>query len=223
MSKLKLSPETVAVLRNFSGINKSILIRPGSELTTISETKSIIGVAQVTESFEQEFAIADLPKFLASLSLFDEPELDFGDKQVTIVEGQRKLKYTFADKRVVLSIENASIEKLAKVVDSGEVKFDWTDTVFQGVSKALSVLKLPEFVVEGNGSEIKIKAADTSNASADIYETVVGETEETFKAVFRAENIRFLPKNYRVTYATKGLARFAGPGITYYVTTEAKK
>lgn len=223
MSKLKLSPETIAVLRNFSGINKSILIRPGSRITTMSESKSIIGVATVAETFEQEFAIADLPKFLSSLSLFSEPELDFGEKQVTIVEGARKLKYTFADKRVVLSIEDASIDKLAKVATSGEVKFDWTDAVFQGVAKALSVLKLPEFVVEGDGTSIKIKAADTANPSADTYEATVGETGETFKAVFRAENIRFLPKDYLVTYATKGLAQFVGTGITYFVTTEAKK
>jgi hypothetical protein len=223
MKKLKLSAETLAVLRNFSGINKSILVRPGSELTTMSESKSIIGVARVAEEFPQEFAIFDLPKFLASLSLFSEPELEFSDKQVTIREGSKKLNYTFSDKRTVLAIEAESIAKLSKVADAGEVKFAWNDGVFQGVSKALSVLKLPEFVVEGDGESVKIKAADTSNSTGDTYEAAVGETSETFRAVFRHENIKFLPKDYAVQYATRGLAKFAGENVTYFVTTEAKK
>ncbi len=221
--KLKLSPETITVLRNFSGINKSIVVRPGAELTTISETKSIIGVAQIAETFESEFAIYDLPKFLSSLSLFSEPELEFGEKQVTIREGAKKLNYTFDDKRTILAIEDASIKKLSGVIDAGEVEFDWSDAVFQGVSKALSVLKLPEFVVEGNGTSISIKAADTGNSTGNTYEAQVGEGTAEFRAVFRAENIKFLPKDYSVKYATKGLARFAGDGVTYYVTTEAKK
>lgn len=223
MNKMKLSPETIAVLQNFSGINKSILIRPGSELTTISETKSIIGVARVAEEFSQEFAIFDLPKFLSSLSLFREPELEFGDKRVTIREGMRKLDYTFSDKRTVLSIEQESIAKLSKVADAGEVKFAWTDETYQLVSKARAVLKLPEFIVEGDGMSIRLKASDTANATGDLYEAIVGETGETFRAVFRHENIKFLPRDYEVQYATRGLAKFSADGITYYVTTEAKK
>lgn len=223
MQKLKLSPETIAVLQNFAGINKSILVKPGSELTTISETKSIIGVAKIAEEFTREFAIFDLPKFLSSLSLFSEPELEFGEKQVIIREGARKLNYTFSDKRTVLSIEKESIEKLAKVADGGEVKFSWTDTTFQAVSKARSVLKLPELVVEGDGESIKLKAADTANSTGDTYEAVVGETGDTFRAVFRSENIKFLPKDYQVQYASRGIAKFTGEGVTYFVTTEAKK
>jgi hypothetical protein len=223
MQKLKLSPETIAVLQNFAGINKSILVKPGSELTTISETKSIIGVAQIKEEFSKEFAIFDLPKFLASLSLFSEPELEFGDKQVTIREGARKLNYTFSDKRTVLSIEKESIDKLAKVAGGGEVKFSWADATYQAVSKARSVLKLPELVVEGDGESIKLKAEDTENSTGDTYEAVVGDTSDKFRAVFRSENIKFLPKDYEVQYSTRGIAKFAGEGVTYFVTTEAKK
>lgn len=221
--KLKLSPETVAILRNFSGINKSILIRPGSELTTISETRSIIGKATIAESFESEFAIYDLPRFLSSLSLFDDPELNIGDKFVTIKDGSRELNYTFASKREILSIEDESIKKLDNVIGKGEVEFVWTDAVYQDVSKARSILKLPEIVVEGDGKNISIKAADTTNTTADTYETQVAESEKEFRAVFRAENIKFLPFDYHVKYASRGLARFDTEGVTYFVTTEAKK
>lgn len=221
--KLKLSPETVAILRNFSGINKSILIKPGSELTTISDTKSIIGVAQIAETFEQEFAIYELPKFLASLSLFQDPELEFGAHQVTIREGKNELNYTYDDKRTVLAIEQESIKKLDAVTEKGEVEFDWADSVYRDVSKALAVLKLPEFVVQGDGKEIVLKAADTGNSTGNTYEAAVGESTEEFRAVFRSENIRFLPKDYHVKYASRGLAKFQGDSITYYVTTESKK
>jgi Straboviridae DNA polymerase processivity component len=223
--KLKLSPETVAVLSNFSGINKSLVIRPGSELSTMSESKSIIGVARIAEAFETEAVILDLKKFLSALTLFSDPEIEIGDKQFTIRDGARKLNFTFGDKRTVLSIEKASIEKLEKVVDRGDVEFDWTDSVFQSVSRARAVLGVPELVVEGDGTNVFLRAMDTSNSTADSYEVALGSTGSVpvFRAVFRQENIRFLPRDYRVKYASQGLARFSAPDVTYYVTTEAKK
>ena len=47
--------------------------------------------------------------------------------------------------------------------------------MFQGVSKALAVLKLPEFVVEGDGTKIQISAVDTSDKTKDTFVTYDGQ------------------------------------------------
>ena len=103
------------------------------------------------------------------------------------------------------------------------VEFPWTNAVYQSVSKALSILKLPEFVVEGDGKEVSIRADDTRNPTGDTFQTKVSDDTKEFLAVFRAENIRFLPKDYQVSFSSKGVARFQADGIKYLVMSEARK
>ena len=56
---MKLNENTSAILKNFSEINTNILIKPGSELNTISTMRNIFAKATITESFDSEFGIYD--------------------------------------------------------------------------------------------------------------------------------------------------------------------
>ena len=60
---MKLSNETLTVLKNFAGINQSILVRKGNKLRTMSVMKTVLAEATVNEEFEKEFAIYDLNQF----------------------------------------------------------------------------------------------------------------------------------------------------------------
>ena len=66
---MKLSNETVTVLKNFSTINQNLVIKAGNKLSTMSAMKNIVASADVKEDFPQDFAIYDLNEFLAALSL----------------------------------------------------------------------------------------------------------------------------------------------------------
>ena len=57
---MKLSNETLTVLKNFAGINQSILVRKGNKLRTISVMKNILAEAEITEEFPKDFGIYDL-------------------------------------------------------------------------------------------------------------------------------------------------------------------
>ena len=74
---MKLSNETIGVLKNFGSINQNLVIKEGNIMTTMSAMKNIVAKADVTETFPREVAIYDLNEFLSSLSLFAEPVLDF--------------------------------------------------------------------------------------------------------------------------------------------------
>ena len=74
---MKLSSHTTSVLKNFATINQNLVIKQGSEMTTMSAMKNIIARATVEETFPQEIAIYDLNEFLGALSLFTNPILDF--------------------------------------------------------------------------------------------------------------------------------------------------
>ena len=76
---MKLSNHTTSVLKNFATINQNLVIKEGNTITTMSAMKNIVAKADVEETFPQEIAIYDLNEFLASLSLFTNPILDFAE------------------------------------------------------------------------------------------------------------------------------------------------
>ena len=83
---MKLSNETISVLKNFSTINANLMVKAGSSLSTMSAMKNIVAKADVTEEFPSDFAIYDLNEFLSALSLFGKPDLEFGNDFVIITE-----------------------------------------------------------------------------------------------------------------------------------------
>ena len=87
---MKLSDSTLTVLKNFAGINNSILVKEGSQLRTISVAKNILAEADIPEEFPRDVAIYDLNQFLNGLGLHSDPDLDFSpESYIAIKEGTR--------------------------------------------------------------------------------------------------------------------------------------
>ena len=51
MNNMKLSDNTLTILKNFAGINNSILVKEGNRLRTISVAKNILAEADIKEEF----------------------------------------------------------------------------------------------------------------------------------------------------------------------------
>ena len=49
---MKLTPNTITILKNFSSINPSIYIREGNTIRTIAVSGNIAAVAEIEEEFE---------------------------------------------------------------------------------------------------------------------------------------------------------------------------
>jgi len=103
---MKLSKDTVSLFKNFAGINSNLLLKSGSKLATISAQKNVMADATVGETFP-DFAIYDLNEFLGAMSLFEDPELDFSDKYVSISQGSMKIKFFAADASVLVAPQKA--------------------------------------------------------------------------------------------------------------------
>ena len=103
MSNIALSKTTIEILKNFSTINTSIVIKEGNVLRTISNEENILATAKVEETFPQTFAIYDLNQFLAGLSLFENPSLVFDNVDYLIIKsGRSRVKYYFSDPEITL-------------------------------------------------------------------------------------------------------------------------
>ena len=148
---MKLSDKTISVLKNFSSINQSILFKEGSKLRTISVMKNILAEAEVTEKFDSEFAIYDLPEFLRAVELFEKPALKFnGGSNVTIASANNKqsIKYFFADKSVIVAPTKA-----INMPDQ-YVSFTLKKEDFARLQRAITTLNLPDVAVVGDGSGV---------------------------------------------------------------------
>ena len=216
---MNLSSDTVSLLKNFSDINQNILVKPGNKVQTISTMKNILAEAEISEKFESEFAIYDLPEFLRSVELFEKPELKFnGGSNVQIADSNSKqaIKYFFADKSVIVSpTKNITMP-------DKEVTFTFKKETFAKLLKAATTLNLPDVAVKGDGKSIKIVATDKKNKSSNDYSIEVGETDKTFTAYFKTENFKMVTDDYDVAISKQKISHFVNRNkpIQYWIALE---
>jgi hypothetical protein len=215
---MKLSDKTIQILKNFATINQSILVRPGKVLKTMTQGKTILAHAKVDEEFEQEFAIYDLPRFLGTISLFLDPDFNFQEKYVTISSGKQRVNYTYADSSMIGELPPSK----NIVFPESEVEFTLTSEQLSTISKAGAVLQMPEIAVVGEDDVISIRAVDSKNSSADVFSLDVGECNKAFRVIFRPENLKVIPADYKVSLTTFGISRFESDNLTYWIATESK-
>ena len=142
---MKLSDSTLAVLKNFAGINNSILVKKGNQLRTISVAKNILAEAEIPEDFPRDVAIYDLNQFLNGLSLHQDPNLDFTeDSHITIKEGKRRVKYFYADPQVIIAPPDKEIN-----LPTQEICFQLESNSLEKLVKAAAVYQLPDLSVIG--------------------------------------------------------------------------
>jgi len=214
---MKLSNNTTNILKNFSQINQSILIKEGNKLKTISVMKNILAEAEVEEDFEKDFAIYDLNQFLSGLSLYDSPDLDFGDTYLTIRDGRRRAKYFFADPDVIVSPPEKEI-----TLPTRDVCFTVATQQLDKLLKAASIYQVPDLSAVGRNGKIELVVRDKKNDTSHEFSEEVGETDLEFSFNFKVENIKIIPGAYDVVISSKLLAEFTNKNtdLKYYIALE---
>ena len=215
---MKLSDKTLTILKNFAGINNSILVKIGNELKTISVAKNILAEASIDEEFPKDFAIYDLNQFLNGLGLHQDPDMDFTENSyLTIREGKRRVKYFFADPAVIVSPPDKKIS-----LPSEDVHFQIDSIALEKLLKAAAVYQLPDLSAIGEAGVIKLVVRDKKNDTSNEFAIVVGETDKEFAFNFKVENIKIIPGAYDVVVSSKLLSRFSNTNhnLKYYIALE---
>ena len=219
---MKFSESTLSVLKNFSTINPSVVFRPGNVIRTMSPQKTVMSSAVVSEEFETSAGVYDLSRFIATLTLFDEPDIAFERDHFVVKSGRRGVKYTYAAESMIVTPPDKDIS-----VPSPEVvvRVKWDD--IQSVIRAASVLQLPEVCFSGNGSEILLSAVDSKNPTADKYDVTVADSttvsipDTNFSMIIKTDNLKLIPADYEVALSSKGLAHFKSDKVQYWIAIES--
>jgi len=214
---MKLSDTTISVLKNYSSINQNLKIDAGNNLVqTMSSMKNIVSKAKVEETFEKDIAIYDLNEFLAALSLFENPELDFEDEYVMISnEGKTSsCKYWYSDPSVV-----TTVSKPIEMPDC-EVSFTLSSDELSNITKAAAVIGAPDMVLE-NGS---LRVTDKKNQTANAFSMNVAQDIKhlNYAFWFKVENLKLMPGTYDVSVSSKKISHFKNTSvdIEYYIALE---
>ena len=214
---MKLTPDTLALLKNFSAINQSILIRAGKQLRSMSVMKNILVEASITEEFTRDVAIYDLNQFLNCLSLIEGAEVNLEEHAIVITNGTDSIEYRYSDPSVIA----APPEKELKL-PSDDVCAVLTEEQLATVKKAAAVLQIPDVSLVGDGERIYLTVRDKKNSGSNSYKIAVGETISTFSFNLKVENLKLLAGDYDVILSQKNLAKFSSHSLplVYFVALE---
>ena len=217
---MKLNQTTQDILKNFSEINTNILIKPGSELNTISTMKNILAKATINESFDSEFGIYDLNEFLSVVSSLDKPELTLQEKYMTIsAEGSRsKVKYFYSDPSVIVSPT-----KEVNMPES-DVTFTLSESNLAQLRKMAAILSSPDLALIGTkDGDVVLKVCDKKNDTSNKFDIIVGENATAnYTFYFKVENLKMISGDYDVAVSSKSIAHFTNTklSIEYWIALE---
>ena len=142
---MELNESTIDVLKNFSGINQSLLVNEGNNIKTISDARNVVASAFVTEEFPNKFGIYDLNEFIGVLGLMDQPHLKFDESFVTVSDstGRSKIKYFFSPEETL-----TSPTKDINMPDA-DVKFTLDSDTLNKIKRAAATLGHTEMSISG--------------------------------------------------------------------------
>jgi len=216
---ISLSDTTRDILKNFSSINKSIVIEPGNKVSTISVNKNILATAKIEENFSDQVSIYDLSAFLGAVSLFDSPHLVTDDKKVKIRNSKGSYSSTFyyADPEIIVRPPQKEIN-----FPSEFVSFKLPATLLNRVFKAASLFQVPDMCIFTKEGKVMMSVTDKKNETSNSFEAEVGEDDRDFCFCFKVENLKILEVDYNVTISEMKVAKFtnADNSLEYLIALE---
>ena len=217
---MKLSDNTLTLLKNFATINQGIMFKKGKTLRTVSSQKNVMAEATINEEIPTDFGVYDLNNFLSVLSLHkDDPVLDFQDNNVLIsgLQGRSKIKYRFCAPHMIVAAPDKAI-----AMPDPEVSFSLSQEDFDWILKAASVLSSPFIAVESDGEKLFVTTFDPQNDSAHTESLEIASNDKKFKMLFKVENLKMVSGAYEVKISSKGISNFKHKtlNLQYWIATE---
>ena len=159
-------------------------------------------------------------EFLAALSLFKSPILDFDDQFVTINEEtdpKKKLKYFYSDPSVVQSPSKTI------TMPSEEITFELNSNSLSEMKRAASVIGAPDMVLEKLNGSSSLVAKDKKNDTANNYSSdIITKGDGEFKFFFKVENLKLMDGSYDVSISSKNISNFKSKNsqVEYWIALE---
>ena len=217
---MKLSENTLAVLKNFAGINSGVVLNSGKTQKTISPEKSILVEATIDDDIPTQFGIYDLNQFLGNLTTLRNPELTFSKDAVTLDDGELSFDYRACSANLIITPPEKEL-----VLKSVDVKFSLPNDTLQKLIKVATMNSLPNLSVVGKNGQLLLKIHERANDTSNTGTIKIGEyAGQDFTASFKTDNLKLLPNDYNVEIQKGAFAKFenASQSLKYFIALETK-
>jgi len=224
---MKLSNDTLNVLKNFASINPNIVFQPGQQLKTISESKTIMARADIVEDMPKEFGIYDLNEFLSVFNLIENPVLNFEDKSVLVsteeggtqLSNQQKVRYYFSETDILTS-PTKDIQ-----MPSADVGVNLSEDILNQIRKAAAVLGHTELSLKGENGLVTASVVDTKDSTSNSYTIELdkdNQCKNDFEFIVSIPNLKLLPGDYFVSISSKLISNWTNSNypIEYFIALE---
>lgn len=219
---MKLSQNTLDVIKNFSTINTALFFKAGNVLRTVSPHKTILAEATIDETIPVDFGIHDLNQLLSIMSLHkDGPDMSVNGVDMVVMgySDRSKISYRCCDSTMIKNPPEKNIS-----VPTKDATFLLTEDDLTYVLKAASILGSPNISLFCDGSKMYLKTLDAQDDSAHVQTLEIGPTTVNGTFLFKTENWKMLPGTYDVVLSHKGVAHFQHKErkIQYWIALEQR-
>jgi len=217
---MKLSEQTIEILKNFGTINESIMFQTGKVIRTVSKTKNILAEFKSEDEVTKDFSVYDLNNFLAVLTMFNGTEIELEENACKLIsaDGRNKLKYYYCDPEMITLAPSKPI-----AMPEAEIQFTFTKEDYNHLKRITNVLGTSDVAVKSDGSKVSILAFDTKNDASATNELVMCDGNgDVYNILFKMQNFVMYPGNYIVNISSKGVSNFkhAELELNYWITSE---
>lgn len=221
---MKFSQKTLKILKNFNTINSSIYFREGNVISVLATHKSIFARATVEEYIPKDFAIYDTSKLLASLSLFDDPDIECDEHWLNITSGRNSIRYVYCNP---ISIAAMPTDRKMEL-PTPQIQLTLDQDIFTGCMKAMGVLDVHNFLITGKNGVLSVMCVNVDDPTGNVYSVDIGKTEKEFEVIFNSVYLNLIPNTYEVgiVVPTKkdqaGISLWKSDDVEYFVAIETK-
>lgn len=218
-----LTRRTIDILKNFSQINPTGMVWPEGDIIAIEPpvSKTMLAVAGIDEVNDQRFAILDLVQFFSAISSFDKPELELSDNQIVIQDaGQRengRFRFNTASEMVIKPPKGMTFP------EEDATTFDFDQAMVNRLFKGIAIVQAPKIIIQSKDGQMSAMGYDPDNSGMNQYQIPLATSTKEFTYVFEVDHLNKLMKgvDYVASISPRGVARFRGDRLTYYVASKA--
>lgn len=217
---MKLSDNTLSVLKNFASINSGIVLKPGRTQKTIDAEKSILVEAILEDDIPTEFGIYDLNQFLGIFTFLKSPEVTFGDNLIVLEEGPLSVTYRGCSTNLIITPPDKEL-----VLKNITARFSLPNATSQKLIKVATMINLPNLSVIGKDGDLLLKIHEKANDTSNDGVQKVGDyAGPDFTATFKTDNLKLMPDDYDVEIQAGAFAKFVNVNnnLKYFIALETK-
>lgn len=193
---MKISNKTLSLLQSFAQISSNLLVKPGKKLATRNAVNSIQARAVVDETFPQQFAIYDLNQLLSLISVSQNPDVEFGDKSLTIrSENGGEIEYFYADESLITA-PNENAPTLEDIYT-----FKMTGNDIQTIIKTASIVSATMLNIVSERGKVTLSINDPKNSTSHSYKKPLGDADVSFNVKMAIDSFKVVPDEYNVRVA----------------------